>query len=715
MQYMSNQRDPHRSASSRPVATVAPRKTANPRLAAAPSSPANVTGGQPQRRLALSGLIRRTLLNVSEREQQRSRLVNVLILVQGVLTLATAPGYIGSPNEVLSLALALGATLVYLTAFATNRIFHRASTAAYILVVGGVIAVAAQTLTLAFTSTASGAGQVSLLFTTIILEAGLLFAPEVTLLIAFATTTLTAFALLYALSHVATMERQDAYLLIVYTLGLQLLSGLIAWLVSQFIFESALEAQRAQELQFAQARLEALAAQVGEQRRQFDTGINIMQFTIARAVSGEYSARVEQVDGDLASLADSLNVLLQRLEVATHAEQLGTRVDAAALPLLENLSRLNEGITPSPSSLPIMTNTPFDSVSVAVSQLQASITQRLGRVQRIVGDVVGGLIHSQEGLHNAEESLQEAQRIAGMLISSSESALVGMRRQVALLAQMQRMLSAVLPREITQMPEDSEAYRANARMETNDSGDLVGLGRDLGIAKPGYTGIYEAIASSDEGDAPQTIAPMTRPLPVIDMGKTAEFAILANPSSTDAASEGEGATADGGGHMHPPSTHLPAELVEVWHLLVQADAEAAQLERALSQFAFELGVESRQLRTADGNIGWFRGALVAVQRNAEQLQQIAGANVPTPGIDGVPAPTSRPALGGPGQPAVPSQPRMPQPTRLLGEPSPPPTAISDPGTTPAPGSLRASDLIDFGDNSSYSNSQSGPLDFDRRQ
>lgn len=705
MQYMSNQRDPYRSASSRPVATMAPRKAANPRPTAAPKpNNNNVTGGPPQRRLALSGLIRRTLLNVSEREQQRSHLVNVLILVQGVLTLATAPGYVGAPTETISLALTIIATLVYLAAFAMNRIFHRASTAAYILVVGSVIAVAAQTLTLAISGNASGAGQVSLLFTTIILEAGLLFAPEVTLLIAFATTTLTAFALMFALSHAATLERQDAYLLIIYTLGLQLLAGLIAWLVSQFIFESALEAQRAQELQFAQARLEALAAQVGEQQRQLDFGINIMQYTIARAVSGEYSVRVEQVDGELASLADSLNVVLQRLEVATHAEQLGTRVDAAALPLLENLSRMNEGVTPSPSGLPIMTNTPFDSVSVAVTQLQANFTQRLGRVQRIVSDIVDALSHSQEGLHNAEEALQEAKRITGVLIASSESAVASMRRQIALLAQMQRMLSAVLPREITQMPEDTEAYRANPRLESNGSGDLLGLGRDLGIAKPGYTGIYEAISSLDEDISPQSITPMTRPLPVIDMGKTAEFAIAAKSDITERVTEGEGIEAETASNMRPPSTQLPAELVEVWHLLVQADAEATQLERALSQFAFELGVESRQLRTADGNVGWFRGALDAVQRHAEQLQQVAGANLPTPGVDGAPGPASRPAIASTGQTAAPSQPRMPQPTRPLGDPTTAPPGAGDPGTTPAPGSLRASDLIDFGGNAPYSNS-----------
>jgi hypothetical protein len=694
---------------------MAPRKTAVPRPTAAPKpNHNNATGGPPQRRLALSGLIRRTLLNVSEREQQRSHLVNVLILVQGLLMLAIAPGYVGAPTETLSLALAIAATLVYLVAFAMNRVFHRASTAAYILVVGSVIAVAAQTLTLAISGDASGAGRVSLLFTTIILEAGLLFAPEVTLLIAFATTTLTAFALMFALSHAATLERQDAYLLIIYTLGLQLLAGLIAWLVSQFIFESVLEAQRAQELQFAQARLEALAAQVGEQQRQLDVGINILQYTIARAVSGEYSVRVEQVDGELTSLAQSLNMLLQRLEVATQAEQLGTRVDAAALPLLENLSRMNEGATPSPSGLPIMTNTPFDSVSVAVTQLQANMTQRLGRVQRVVADVVGALSHSQEGLHNAEESLQEAKRITGVLIASSESAVAAMRRQIALLAQMQRMLSTVLPREITQMPDDTESYRANPRLETNGSDDLLGLGRDLGIAKPGYTGIYEVISSPDGDNAPQkSITPMTRPLPIIDMGKTAEFAIVAKSDTPNAITDGEGAEAETTSDMHPPTAELPAELVEVWHLLVQADEEATQLERALSQFAFELGVESRQLRTADGNIGWFRGALDAVQRHAEQLQQVAGANLPAPGVDGASGQASRPTIGATGQPAVPSQPRMPQPTRPLGDPTAP--SAGDVGTTPTPGSLRASDLIDFGGNAPYSNAQNGPLGLDRHQ
>ncbi|MGZ3714282.1 MAG: hypothetical protein ACXVA4_02585 [Ktedonobacterales bacterium] len=276
------------------------------------------------------------------------------------------------------------------------------------------------------------------------------------------------------------------------------------------------------------------------------------------------------------------------------------------------------------------------------------------------------------------------------------------------------------------MPDDPEAFRAGARLDTNDSGDLLGLGRDLGIANSGYTGLFDAVDSPDEGSTAQGIVPMTRPLPIVDLGKTGQFAILATSDATGTPGDDPDADGTPADNTRGRPTELPAELVEVWHLLVQADTEAAQLERGLSHFARELGVESRQLRSADANIVWFRQALDAVQRNAEQLQQVAGANVLAPGIDGMPGPTSHPMIGDPGLPAVPSQPRMPQPTRplgqtppgvfsgSLGEPVSPPAGMGDLGTTPAPGSLRASDLIDFGTDTPYPNPSSGPLNLDRR-
>ncbi|MGH2514039.1 MAG: hypothetical protein ACRDHP_00125, partial [Ktedonobacterales bacterium] len=321
------------------------------------------TAGPPERRLMLSGIIRRKLLSVAEREQQRSQLINVLIVAQALLTLAITAGYVGTKPAIASIAVGCGALVVYVVALLTNRMFHRVSTAAYIFVAGGSIAIGVQVILQALAGNATQAGQAALLFPAVILEAGLLFAPEVTLIAATVLAIFTAFAILLALSVSPPVDRHQAYLLVVYTLGLQALAGLIAWLLAQFIYESALEAQRSEELQFAQARLDALSSQIGDQARLLDDNVRQIQGTITRALGGEYTAQVDALDGQLAPLAESLNLLVQRVETATQAEQMRSRLEAAALPLIDSIAHMADTGTPTPSSLPIMTNTPLDSLA----------------------------------------------------------------------------------------------------------------------------------------------------------------------------------------------------------------------------------------------------------------------------------------------------------------------------------------------------------------
>ncbi|HLJ79953.1 MAG TPA: hypothetical protein VKT52_00620, partial [Ktedonobacterales bacterium] len=353
-----------------------------------PSRP-RPTAGPPERRLLLSGIIRRKLLSVAEREQQRSQLINVLILAQALFTLAITVGYVGTKSAVASIAVGCCALVVYIAALLTNSVFHRVSIAAYLFVAGGGIAIAVQVLLQALAGNATQAGQAALLFPAIILEAGLLFAPEVTLIAATVTTVFTAFAILLALSVTPQVDQHQAYLLVVYTLGLQVLAGLIAWLLAQFIYESALEAQRSEELQFAQARLDALSSQLGDQVRLLDDDVRQIQGTITRALGGEYTARLEMLDGQLAPLAESLNLLLQRVEIATQAEQMRSRLEAAALPLIDSIARMADAGTPTPSSLPIMTNTPLDALAVVLNQMQVTVGQRLVRIQRLATDMVG--------------------------------------------------------------------------------------------------------------------------------------------------------------------------------------------------------------------------------------------------------------------------------------------------------------------------------------
>ena len=134
------------------------------------------------------------------------------------------------------------------------------------------------------------------------------------------------------------------------------------------------------------------------------------------------------------------------------------------------------------------------------------------------------------------------------------------------------------------------------------------------------------------------------------------------------------------------------------------DTELGQIERLLGKLGSQIGVQSKQLRSVDANIAWFRSALEAVRSNAEQLQQIAGtAAVPMPsgGDSSIPpgAP-SRPLGPVPGQrgpqwthevtdDSIISEPERPRPG--------PQNAAPIEESVHAPGSLRATDLLSFDD------------------
>jgi hypothetical protein len=550
-----------------------------------------------------------------------------------------------------------------------------------------------------------------LLFIAIILEAGLLFAPEVTLIIAVSTMFFSAFAILFGLSSDPSMERHDAYLLMVFTLGLQALAALPAWHISQYMHELLLESERAQQLEFAQARYEALSTQVNDHQRFLEETVGSLLQTISRAMTGDYLVRAEIPDSELTPLADSLNLLLQRYEAATQAEQVRSRMDAAALPMIDSIARMTEPTTPTPTSLPIMTNTPLDSVSVVLSQMQSNLTNRLGRVQRLAGEVVSTLNHSQEPFSGILDAVSEAQRIAGFLVDTSVTALNTTRKQLAQVATMRRMLTPLLPEEITRAPEN-ELPRVNTGNLNPEIGDLSGLAQDLGMGSSGFTGQFPAVASDGDTAADLNIAPLTLPLQALDATAAPNAPVLAlQNTGGDDANAPENSDSD----VRPiASDELLPELVETWNLTTQIDAELAQLERALSQLSREAGVQSKHLRTADANVAWFRSTLDAVRGNAEQLQQIAATTLQTPGGDSAPAMPSRPLPQSPlargPQLTRPIPPDMQGDDGTLAElarqivdgPDVAPAPAGAPGdaidSLHAPGSLRASDLLSFGQN-----------------
>jgi hypothetical protein len=666
-------------------------------------------GSASERKLALSSLIRRTMATAAEREQLRSKLVNVLIAALFLVTAISVAGYIGTPTATYSIAAGVVALVVYCVALFTNRALHRSGVASYILVIGGGLVVATQTLILALHSDPVRAGQASLFFIAIILETGLLFSPEATLLAAFAVTAFSGFAVLLGLSSAHTVSRSDAYTAVAFTLGLQALTALIAWLISQYIFETSLESQRAQELQFAQARLEALSIQTNEHQLLLEESVGEILRTITHAMTGDYAVHADIPESELTPVADSLNVLFQRYEAAAQSEQMRARMEGAALPIIETLSRISESGTPTPGSIPIMTNTPLDSVSYVAGQVQANMSNRLGRVQRLAGEVVSTLNHSQEPLTEIQDAVHEAQRIAGLLIATSDAVLSSTRAQLVSIFTARRMLSGLLPEEITRLPEHTQPHISTS--------ELSGLAPDLGMGPTGYTGQFEVMPSmsADTSPAPGAsegepvsdtvdeadIAPMTMPLPTVDPSGALPGESAGNDSG---AANQDGAPAGASARLLTGSGELVPELIESWHLMSQVDTELGQIERLLGKLGSQIGVQSKQLRSVDANIAWFRSALEAVRSNAEQLQQIAGtASMPMPSGDSTipPGAPSRPLGQVPG-------PRGPQWSHELADEAgsvaeAEQSLIGPENTGPseesihAPGSLRATDLLSFDD------------------
>jgi hypothetical protein len=661
--------------------------------------------------MTLAPLIRSALDSAAERRQQRRRLVSTLILAQLLLTLAVSVGYLGS-RAPLPVLLALTAALsIYLLAFIVNHLLHHATVATYILVVGGGAAVTAQVAMTALSGTPLDTGQAALFFLAIVLEAGLLLSSEVTLIIAATAAVLTASAVLLSLSLDPAVSHREAYLVMVYTLSLQALVGLISWLLAQFISESVDDSQRSQELQFAQARLEALRGQTEAQRQQQIASIARIQATITRVFAGDYSLRVDIADGDLSDLANSINLLLRRVEAASQVEQERARMDAAAVPLMEQLGHMADPATPAPSSLPLMTNTPMDSISIAVSHSQANIAHRLARVQSLASDVAGAVAHSHEGLSGATNEVQEAQRLAGLLISMIEGILTSTRKQLDLVTRTRRNLAGLLPPEIT-LEGQADAHRAGAGMNAEEASKLQGLGLDLGLASPGLTDEFQTMSPPSvragqsaplaaAHQAPGNGDGTTVPLSAAELDARGVTVPL-GPHSLG----GYGATVPAPWRGQPSSSGstqpalsgaLPGEVIEAWRLLAQVADELGQGGRGISNLTRELGMLSRAVRQADVGMAWTIQALDAVRRGAEQLQQVAGSPLPPPepgdpyGDPRTPNPT-RPLMPGGG-------PRVPQLSRPLTDGADP-NALRDTSgelgsssNNPAPGSVRGSDLI----------------------
>ena len=612
-----------------------------------------------ERRLALSGLAHRAVVSFGERGHQRRTLVNILILAQALLFLASAPGYLGGHPEIPTLvALGLG-LFVCLAAWGFNQLFRNPSRAAYLLVFGSSVAILLQVFLAAARGNPLQASQTSLLLLAVILDAALLFSPEATVIAAGMAIALTIVALLLALALGKTLSRPEIYALVEDTLGLLSVTGLIAWLLAQFVYDSAVEAQRARKLQFAQARLDALVTQSAEQRRRIEAAATNIHQAIAKAASGDFTARTSVAEGEeLSAAAMGLNALLERLQALVPRELARQQMNVGALPAIDVVRSAGEGSTPTPTGLSLVGGAPFDAAAPG-----AALPRRLIRVQELAGEIVGALAHSQNGLNTMAQTTAEALRTVGASLAAADGMLTGSQHGVELVGRARRALSAMVPGDAAGEPRARDA----SGLDPSEAAALLGLGPDLGVGGPGTTGSFSILgtlglesAGSDSGSA----AERTTPAP--------ELSISPSPEELNGEARGqeEGANEDGappaGGKRRRAAKNAgdakapsPEVVVELQQALDQLHDEVVHQQRTASALTHELGLVNRNVRGVDIGVAWTRQALEAVRRNAEKLYQTAGGGTPPP------TPADSSPASHPLPPDLPA--RVPTATRPLAE------------------------------------------------
>jgi hypothetical protein len=629
----------------------------------------------PASRPNLNEEVRRTLEATRERRQQRRRVIGILVFAQILLALAVAPGYL-SPTPVLPPLAFLGAAIVVdLLALAISRLFNNDTIAAYILVFGGGLVAAAFTVFTALTPAPDRAiqtGFVSLFLLVSILEAGLLLAPELTLLAAGLAAAVTGVSVVVALAFSTNSSGAAAYQITVIPLIVQGMAGLIAWLLAVFIDESARDAQRSQEQKIALARLETTNKRIAEQQERLGQSIRELQSAISRVLTGSYSTRVQIVEGELGDLMRSFNLLLNQIEGMLSSDQMRGDTSGMIRQIMEIISHMTDGSGFTPMQGQPLVNSPLSGVVVALSHVQSQYTQRLERVHEVAQGVAGAVGQGLEGLANTTGEMSNVKQLTGTLVAAANNMLPVIRSAHQAAAQARAVIGETLPAELRQTLDGPEADRDLAVDGLDFGGeDLEGLGYDI----IGATGEYAALEPLSADDA--HVAPLTVKVDTLE----------------EAENDGKGKTrkkrgAEPQGTPAPEPGSAPEQLVDLYQLLGQLTKNLAQEYRSMKLVARELGRLSRSLRSVESGVVFGVGAFDAARQGAEQLQQVAGTALG-------PGDYVEPYAGKAAPKDVAGATQTSQPPRQ--DPPPanqqPPAGGSAEPEGPATGSLNAADLL----------------------
>ncbi|HKD74650.1 MAG TPA: hypothetical protein VKB76_04115, partial [Ktedonobacterales bacterium] len=356
-------------------------------------------------------------------------------------------------------------------------------------------------------------GLSSLPFLLTILEAGLLFLPEIATITAVSTCGATVFALLITLALASNSPDQNTYqvyLVAVSALGLQALAGIVAWQISYFIMDYSTELSQMRHEEFISTQYDALRRSLDEQANRLREQIVYIVNAIVSMTSRDYTARVTLPEGsELKPIADTLNLLASQLSTVAESDQVQVNIMNDAAAITDIASQIAQGeIVPGSMSQPAMPSTAtgslLQSAVVALQKARNSMQNRLLQVRDLSFDAGQRLSQAEHYSVVVETHISEDQRrMIGELRSDAERLNTTAIRLNQLLDDAIRALSVLMPPEVS----------SQVRTATHDSHSGAALQQIM----PGVTIQLEAITDDTELGAEDLGLKPAAPAP-LDLG-----------------------------------------------------------------------------------------------------------------------------------------------------------------------------------------------------
>lgn len=414
-----------------------------------------LSGGADRR--TITSLINRELEDFGQRRVRRGRAVGRLIFLQVALLLIIAPLAVWPVVQPVAIGLEVVGLALFALAWMQNvsgNIFQ----AKIILLSTSLFVTAGSMVGQLFwhPDAIVPVGMASLPFLLSIIIAGLLFLPEVVLLISVGTAAFSTGIFFIALFvNVVRSPDDQIYWMAAIALGLQALTGIVAWQIAQFVLDYSMELATARREEYIATRYDALVRTQDDHAARLKQQAALIAANLVALTGRNYGVRVGAAEEELRPIADAFNVLAQQMGGFTESDQSQASLTDDLMLLAEVAGKMAEGGV---SDMPIVSPLPMTAnasgnllrgVILTVQRAQTALGHRFVHLRDLAVDIGQRLTQSADQILAAENGISGNLATIGLLRSKTEHLVSAAQEMERLIQQAQDCLADLLPHDVT--------------------------------------------------------------------------------------------------------------------------------------------------------------------------------------------------------------------------------------------------------------------------